>query len=333
MVKKPTQRLVTAALMLALGVLLPLVSAHGFGIPGTVLLPMHIPVLLCAFLAGPLWGAVVGLVLPILNTLLTGMPVIFPMAPIMTAELFTYGLVGGTVYKLFGYSKKYIAILLSLLCAMIAGRLSYGLMVWILLLFGASLGKITLIGAIVTGLPGIAIQLVLIPIIVYAVSNGAGYRLFLGKRGAIARITRREAKCIIISNKRGISQSNRSGVSYLLECLDNGMLEGAFVADTIIGRAAAMILTRGGVCACYGENMSRGALEWLTAQSVRVSYKNLTDMIINRRGDGICPMEEAVSEVTDEERGVELLRERLIQLKSSADSSLFSEEKEALTKK
>ena len=162
--------------------------------------------------------------------------------------------------------------------------------------------------------------------VVYAASNGVGLRRFIGRRGAVSLITRGKAKCIIISGRRGVSQSNRSGVSYLLECLDGGILEDAFVADTVIGRAAAMILTRGGVKACYGENMSRGALEWLTARGIRVRYKNLTDAIINRRGDGICPMEEAVKDAFDDALGVELLRERLRQLQGSADASLFAEE-------
>ena len=83
MKKSKVQSISVAGMLLALGILLPLVTAHGFCIPGVVLLPMHIPVLLCGFICGPLYGGVLGFVLPLLNSVLTGMPVMYPMAPIM----------------------------------------------------------------------------------------------------------------------------------------------------------------------------------------------------------------------------------------------------------
>ena len=106
MLKNYSKKLIISSLMIAIGIILPYVTAHGFGISGNVFLPMHIPVLLCGFFCGPLLGAICGAVLPILNSILTGMPVLFPMAPIMTPELFTYGLFSGIIYKLFGYSKS-----------------------------------------------------------------------------------------------------------------------------------------------------------------------------------------------------------------------------------
>ena len=87
MLVNKNQKLAITGLLLAIGIILPFATAHGIGIPGTVLLPMHIPVLLCGLLCGPAYGSGLGLVLPILNSLLTGMPVLYPMAPIMTAEL------------------------------------------------------------------------------------------------------------------------------------------------------------------------------------------------------------------------------------------------------
>ena len=79
--KTATQKLMTAALCLALGLLLPSMF-HMIG-AGTVFLPMHIPVLLCGMLCGGAYGAAVGAIVPLLSSLLTGMPPIFPVAPAM----------------------------------------------------------------------------------------------------------------------------------------------------------------------------------------------------------------------------------------------------------
>ena len=80
--KKPTTRdLILAALFVALGLLLP-VMFHAIG-AGPVMLPMHIPVLLCGFICGWQYGAICGLIVPLLSSVITGMPPIFPTAPAM----------------------------------------------------------------------------------------------------------------------------------------------------------------------------------------------------------------------------------------------------------
>ena len=84
-----TKKLTLAGMLLALGIILPFATSHGIGVPGNILLPMHIPVYLCGLLCGPLYGALCGLVLPLLNSVLTGMPVIYPMMPLMTVEMET----------------------------------------------------------------------------------------------------------------------------------------------------------------------------------------------------------------------------------------------------
>ena len=93
-----TQKLTTLGLLLALGIILPFATAHGIGVSGGILLPMHIPVFICGFLCGPLFGALCGVVLPIINSLLTNMPPLYPMMPIMVCELTVYGFVSGLLY-------------------------------------------------------------------------------------------------------------------------------------------------------------------------------------------------------------------------------------------
>ena len=97
--KSITKNIVLSAMFLAIGLVLPLFTAQ---IPqiGQMLLPMHIPVLLCGFVCGWQSGAVVGFVLPLLRSAIFGMPVFFPTATGMAFELMTYGLVAGLLYSL-----------------------------------------------------------------------------------------------------------------------------------------------------------------------------------------------------------------------------------------
>jgi len=172
--QRKTRDLVLAGLFIALGILIPMVF-HFFGqAAGQMFLPMHIPVLLAGFFLLPGYAAIVGLVTPLLSSVLTGMPPLYPMAPLMAVELCVYGLAASLAYRwLAGKDmKKVAAIIISLIIAMAAGRVAAGLGVWVLAgLFGAQMPSpiVYISGGIVTGLPGIVIQIVLIPVIVLAV--------------------------------------------------------------------------------------------------------------------------------------------------------------------
>jgi len=115
-----TQWITQSALFLALALVLP-VSLHAFSnIGGRIFLPMHIPVLLAGFLIGPASGLVVGLLSPGLAHLITGMPPSYAV-PLMSLELPLYGLVAGLTYR-----RLHLNIFISLIVAMIVGRLIVG---------------------------------------------------------------------------------------------------------------------------------------------------------------------------------------------------------------
>ena len=78
-------------MLLALGILLPFATSHCFGIPGTVLLPMHILGLLCGILCGPVYGGLCGLLLPVLNSFLTGLPGILIQLLLIPPVIFALG--------------------------------------------------------------------------------------------------------------------------------------------------------------------------------------------------------------------------------------------------
>ena len=166
MIENKTRRVVLGGLFAAFGVILPWFTSHAFGIAGIILLPMHIPVLLCGFLCGPLYGAACGIAVPVLSSLLTNMPAMYPMLPIMAAQLFVTGLAGG-----FLYGKLKLKIYISLPVSMICGWAVYGLAYSVLLLADSKLQALSAAAAIIRGVPGIVIQLVLIPAVIIAVKK------------------------------------------------------------------------------------------------------------------------------------------------------------------
>ena len=164
------RRMVFAALCLALALVLPFLTGQ---IPqvGSALCPMHIPVLLCGFLCGWPWGLAVGFIAPLLRSVVFGMPPMIPTALAMAFELATYGAVTGFLYRKFPKQLPWIYV--SLLIAMIAGRAVWG--VARLILAGIQGNGFTfamfISGAITTAIPGIIVQLILIPVIVNALKE------------------------------------------------------------------------------------------------------------------------------------------------------------------
>lgn len=162
---KKNRRLAYSALFLALALVLPFLTGQ---IPtiGKALSPMHIPVMLCGFLCGPLWGAAVGAVAPLLRSVLFGMPAMFPGGVAMTFELATYGVLSGWLYRLL--PRKPWSIYVSLLAAMLGGRLVWGAARFVLAGLSGSEFPFSafLAGAVTGAVPGIVLHIVLIPLLV-----------------------------------------------------------------------------------------------------------------------------------------------------------------------
>lgn len=158
-------KMVLSGLLLAIGLILPIIF-HAYSISGIIFLPMHIPVLLTGFICGWKYGLVVGLVVPILSSLFTGMPPLFPSAVAMAFELGTYGTITGLL-------NKNLNVLTSLIIAMLAGRVVLGIANAIL--YGFTTNSYTwalfVSGAFGTAWPGIVIQLILVPAIITALKN------------------------------------------------------------------------------------------------------------------------------------------------------------------
>ena len=165
---KHLYRLSLAAMFIALGWLLPFLTGQ---IPevGSMLLPMHLPAFLAGFVLGPWYGLLVGLMMPVTRSLIFGMPPIYPTALIMSFELATYGFMTGLLFLISFKKFKYhiVNIIIILIISMLIGRFVWGLVSYILLSINGTFSlQMFLSGAFITAWPGIALQLVLIPLLV-----------------------------------------------------------------------------------------------------------------------------------------------------------------------
>lgn len=161
MMKEMTKELVWASLFLAISVIISYIF-HVTSLPGQVFLPMHIPVLLCGAILDKKYRVIVGILVPFVNSVLLGMPPLYPTAVSMAFELATYGFIIGLLYK-----DKKCNIFVSLISAMLVGRIVSGIVNYVLLTVGGGgfIFATFMTSTFVKAVPGVIIQLMLIPAI------------------------------------------------------------------------------------------------------------------------------------------------------------------------
>jgi len=160
------RNIVFAGLCIALCIVLPM-AFHMFPNGGSVFCPMHIPVLICGLVCGWQYGLLCGIVGPLLSSLLTGMPPA-PMLPSMMCELAVYGVVTALLMKAVHTKNTWADLYISLVGAMLAGRVVAGIVKALIFARGEMTMSIWFTTHFVTALPGIAVHLVFIPAIVAA---------------------------------------------------------------------------------------------------------------------------------------------------------------------
>ncbi|MGL5260484.1 MAG: ECF transporter S component [Lachnospiraceae bacterium] len=161
--KMVTRDIAISGLFIAIGIILPFFTGN-IPLIGNMLLPMHIPVLFCGLICGWKYGTFVGAILPIVRYFLFGMPILFPIGIAMAFEMATYGFIIGIIYF---KRKKIVHIYYSLISAMVLGRVVWGIVMYMLLkISGGSFTMDAFVaGAFLNAIPGIIIQLILIPMI------------------------------------------------------------------------------------------------------------------------------------------------------------------------
>ncbi len=165
------KKLVLSAMFIAIGIVLPFFTGQ---IPeiGNMLLPMHIPVFLCGLICSWQYGALVGFILPLLRSIIFARPPLYPNALAMAFELCAYGLIVGLIYS---KSKKQnlLWLYISMISAMVGGRIIWGIVQTVLLGFGNNPFNFTafITSGFVEAIPGIILQLILIPSIMLLIKK------------------------------------------------------------------------------------------------------------------------------------------------------------------
>lgn len=174
------KKLAVTAMLFAVGMVLPFFIGQIPAI-GKMLLPMHIPVLLCGFIVGWQYGALIGFLLPIVRGLVFGMPPLYPNAVAMAFEMAAYGFVSGYLYSHARWQCTKM-LYISLVTAMLAGRLVWAFAEVILLGIGGNIftWKMFAAGAFLNAIPGIIVQLTLIPLIMVALRRAKVVPLWIG---------------------------------------------------------------------------------------------------------------------------------------------------------
>lgn len=346
--KNETRKLTIGALFIALGVLFPYVMGHAVGIPGGVLLPMHVPVLIGGILLGPKLGLAIGILSPIASSLLTGMPPLWPMLPQMIFELGAFGLVGGFIRKNLKSPQNpfhwgMLQIYASLIGAMIVGRIVRGI-VFAAIMQPMSAGMVmeSIVASTILGVPGIIIQLAFVPITVWLLEKhlkiGASQNNTIPRTNstsevkrplppslndAIAEITAKKHSFILIKNDEIIYRTSGRGVRPFLDLLETEegrqMLEGAIVVDKLIGKGAAMLAVYGKASSVYGVTMSDSGKAFLEQHDKLNGFTRCVEVISQRDGKGLCPIERSVLDVEDPAQAYENIKATIAELMKKAE--------------
>ena len=168
--KRSVRRLTLSAMLMAVGMLLPFLTGQIQHI-GNMLCPMHLPVFICGMICGPFWGLITGALLPLLRSMVFGMPVLMPAALAMAFELAAYGFISGLLRK--KLPKTLPMLLLSLACAMLLGRIVWGIAsVPVYGLAGKTFGwQIFVANGFMNAIPGMILQLIAVPAVVSALEK------------------------------------------------------------------------------------------------------------------------------------------------------------------
>ncbi len=164
-----SKKIIITSLFIAMGVVLPL-CFHMIPSGGNIFLPMHLPVILGGMVVGPFYGILIGILTPTISHLLTSMP---PAAvyPGMMLELISYAFFSGLFVKVIKTKNNILNAYLALIPSMLIGRIVSGLTNAFIFQAGKYNFHTWITLSFVTSLPGIIIQLAIIPALYVFINN------------------------------------------------------------------------------------------------------------------------------------------------------------------
>lgn len=110
--------------------------------------------------------------------------------------------------------------------------------------------------------------------------------------------------------------STDSGIKPIISKLNDDLhyFKDLSVADKIVGKASAMLLALSGAKEVKTIVLSKSGKDILDKYKIAYTYEQLVDYIVNRKGDGMCPMEETVKDIDDLDLAYIKLNERIIKM-------------------
>ena len=122
---------------------------------------------------------------------------------------------------------------------------------------------------------------------------------------------------LVLCKNGELITSDKRGVAPMLDLIREGRdVTGYCAADRVIGKAAAMLFIKAGVREVFADTLSEGAAALLKTHGIPFRCSKMTDRIMNRAKNGLCPMEIAVSDTDDIDTGVMLISRRLDELQA-----------------
>lgn len=127
-------------------------------------------------------------------------------------------------------------------------------------------------------------------------------------------LTSNEYSCVLSQNGN-IYTEVKHGILPILQFLEEGKLKDSYVADKVIGKAAAMMMVLGGVKEVETLVISEHAYQFFITHQIPIQYSEKVPYIINRKKDGMCPMEETVLHIDDLQEARDALQVKLASLR------------------
>lgn len=131
-----------------------------------------------------------------------------------------------------------------------------------------------------------------------------------------AQLIREQLTCIVRVHDQ-LYPSQEAGIRPLLHFIEQGVLQDAVLCDKVVGKAAVMLMIYGGVTHIHALTISSHALAFAANYPVAITYDKVVPYIINRKKDGMCPMEHAVLDCEDLQEAYQILLKKSEEMKRS----------------
>jgi len=123
-----------------------------------------------------------------------------------------------------------------------------------------------------------------------------------------------DSSVVVIKNSQILTKKKGDGIRPLIEAIEelDEQMQGAIIGDRILGKASALLCRYANASAVYSPQGTKTAIALLIIGGIPSQIEQMIPFIKNRFGDGMCPFEKMLENVTEPEEAYEILKERLL---------------------